>query len=100
MCSVSVVSQYWQDQLPNQPYWQHLPGTINPGLGGLVPPPITRFEFEQLRNDVNELKELLKAAKKFDDATGQPDCEMEEKVAVIKAIAEMVGVDLSEIFGK
>lgn len=54
-------------------------------------------EFEALRREVQELKELLKAAKKFDQATGQPDCEMDEKIAFIKQVAEFVGVDLQDV---
>ena len=41
----------------------------------------------------------LKNAKEIDRVTGQPDCEMDEKVAIIKRFAEVVGVDLSEVFG-
>lgn len=42
---------------------------------------------------------MLKAAKAFDTATGQPDCEMDDKVKLIKEVAKMVGVDLGDIFG-
>ena len=46
------------------------------------------------------MKELLKAAKKFDEATGQPDCEMKEKVDLLRKIAKMVGVDFEEVLKK
>ena len=95
MCVVSMVSDYWKDNnLPKYPNWN--PGGIS--SAGLYPPPqVTREEFEALRKDVLELKELLKAAKKFDDATNQHDCEKEEKVELIKKIAEAVGVDLEDL---
>jgi hypothetical protein len=63
-------------------------------------PAVSVEEFEALKKEVKELKELLLAAKKFDEATGQPDCHMDEKVAILTAVAEAMGVDLSEIFGK
>lgn len=55
-------------------------------------------EIEALRKEVEELKKLLLAAKKFDEKTGQPDCEMDEKVKLIKSIAKMVGVDMKDVF--
>lgn len=58
----------------------------------------SREEFDRLKKEVEELKLLLKAAQKFDEATGQPHCEQDEKIAFIKKIAEFVGVDLKDVF--
>lgn len=63
-------------------------------------PAISREEFEDLKREVAALKELLLAAKKYDEATGQPDCEMDEKVAFIKKLGEMLGIDMTEVFGQ
>jgi hypothetical protein len=65
-----------------------------------IPSGVTRQEFDKLRAEVEALRKLLEAAKQFDKETGQPDCEMDEKVAAIKRIAEIAGVDLGAIFGK
>lgn len=92
MCMVSNVGDGWADKFPDK-YPNFPPPYIQPA--GVSP-----SEFYSLRREVQELKKLLEAAKKFDAATGQPDCEMDEKVKLIKAIAKMVGVDLGEIFGK
>lgn len=46
------------------------------------------------------MKELLKRAKKYDEDNGEPNCEMADKVAVLKRVAELVGVSLDEIFPK
>lgn len=54
-------------------------------------------EFDALKKEVEELKKVLKAAKIYDAATGQPDCEEEEKIALLKQIAELVGVDIKEV---
>jgi hypothetical protein len=92
MCAVSAVGGYWQSTLPQQPYYPTIVGGGTPG--------ITRSEFDALKRDVTELKELLKAAKKYDEATGQPDCETDEKVELIRRVAKLVGVDMKEIFGE
>ncbi len=90
MCVVSNIGDTYRDMFPKQ--WPNVPA--NP----VYPiPEISRHEFEALRKEVLELKELLKAAKKFDDATGQPDCEMDHKVKFLKQIAEALGVDMSEV---
>lgn len=89
MCTYSVIADGWRDQLPYRyPQTFPKPSTI------VTVPEISRTEFDALKREVKELKELLKAAKKFDAATGQPDCEMEEKVALLKQIAKLVGVEL------
>jgi hypothetical protein len=55
---------------------------------------VTKDEFDALKEEVESLKKLLKAAKIYDDETGQPDCEIEEKMDMIKKYAESLGVDL------
>ena len=59
--------------------------------------PVTRHEFDALKKEVEELKLLLAAAKKYDEATGQPECEHKDKVAFLKSVAEFVGVDLADV---
>lgn len=63
-------------------------------------PEVSRADFDALKREVEEMKKLLLRAKKYDEETGQPDCEMEDKVALLKKVAQLVGVDLSEVFGK
>ena len=84
MCSYSVIA----DDFMRQHRW------VEPAFSQPAGP--TREEFERLRNDVEALKELLKAAKKYDAAVGHAECENDEKVALLKRIAELVGVDLGE----
>jgi hypothetical protein len=91
MCTVSFIGTEWNLTVPER-YPQFFPN--------LDPSTVSREEFEALRKEVQELKILLLAAKRFDEATGQADCEMEEKVELIKNIAELVGVDLDEVFGQ
>ena len=51
---------------------------------------VSRAEFDKLKRDVEELKR----AKEYDE----PDCEMDEKVELIRKVAELVGVDIEDLF--
>lgn len=92
---VDTVTKPWADS----PWIQPLPPVIQPvfpnGTTINIPPP-PQAEIEKLRNELEALKKLLKAAKIFDTETGQPDCEHAEKVATLKRIAEWVGVDIAD----
>ena len=92
MCIVSAVGDDWSRTVPNTYPW------VSQGIGTVELYPPTRQEFEQLKTEIQELKKLLEAAKAFDEATGQPDCHMDDKVALIKKLAEYVGVDISDVF--
>ena len=46
---------------------------------------VTRSEFDNLKQEVQELKKLLIRTKKYDEETGQPDCE------ALRNIAKIVG---------
>jgi tRNA U34 2-thiouridine synthase MnmA/TrmU len=61
---------------------------------------VSREEFEALKKEVLEMKALLIKAKEYDERNNEPNCEMEDKVKLLKQVADMVGVDLKEIFGK
>lgn len=92
MCVMSAVGDNYRDRFPQQwPNWNEYVFTYEA-------PAVTKEEFDALKAEVEELKKVLKAAKLFDEATGQADCEMDEKVALIKALAETLGVDLEDLF--
>ena len=90
MCTVSYIGDQWTGTAPKR-YPDFFPVPVT------VPAGVSEERFNQLREEVLELKELLKAAKKFDEATEQPDCETEDKVALLRKIAEFVGVDLDDV---
>lgn len=97
MCVVSFIGDAWRETAPQRYPW--IQPIIKPGAGvPVVPDTATHEEVAALRAEVAELKELLLAAKKFDEQTGQPDCEVDEKVEALKRVAELLGVDLSEVF--
>lgn len=97
MCTVSFIGDQWRDAAPERyPFVQpYIPPTVVTTFGSEV----TRAEFEALKADIAALRHLLLAAKEYDAATGQPDCETDEKVALIKRLADLVGVDMTEVFG-
>lgn len=98
MCTVSMIGDHygdkWRDRWPiGWPNQSPIPSYIP------LSSPISREEFDALKREVEEMKKLLIRAKKYDEDNGEPDCEMDEKVALLKRVAEAVGVDLSEVFG-
>jgi hypothetical protein len=98
MCVVSNLGDVYRDRwYPQQPVvWQ--PPQQPPTtwiFNGDTP---SREEFDALKREVEEMHDLLRAAKRIDELTGEPDCEMDEKVALLKKVADAVGVDLSDVF--
>lgn len=91
MCVSSMIGDHYRDKFtaPEYPikFWPLSPN----------PAEISRAEFDHLKRDVEEMKALLIRAKEYDEANGEPDCEMDEKVALIKKIAKLVGVNLDGI---
>ena|SRR5579864_2564320 len=114
MCVMSMTGNYFEKTLPQrydwiQPYIQQ--PYIYPEKNNAVTPhttitignpviAVTREEFEALKKDVIMMKELLMESKKYDEENGEPDCEIEEKMEKLRAIAAIVGVDLDEVLGK
>lgn len=98
MCIVSNVGDHYNDKWKERDWYPNQPNT-GPYVGTITLEGVSRQEFDNLKKEVEEMKELLKMAKIIDDKTGQPDCEMEDKVAVLKAVAKALGISLEEIFG-
>lgn len=62
--------------------------------------PATKKDIDDLRTELQELKKLLKAAAAYDAASGQPECEQEEKIALIRKMAEIANVDMEDCLPK
>lgn len=93
MCAVSNIGDTWgRDFETRYPEW------TKPYRDTVTFPPYEHSDIEKLRREVEELKKLLRAAAEFDRATGQPDCQMDDKVALIRAVAAALGVDMSGVF--
>ena len=89
MCTVSMIGDHYGDKWKDQYPW-----VVTPNVEIYV----SKEEFEKLKAEVKEVKELLLRAKKYDAEHNEPDCSMDEKVALLKKISELVGVDLEDIF--
>jgi hypothetical protein len=104
MCTVSMVGDHFSDKQawPTWPTILPFPGQVPYSPLPSAPPTqqyrVSRAEFGALKAQVEEMKRELLAAKQQDIADGNPDCEMEAKVSILKQIAEQFGVDLKEVF--
>ena len=108
MCVVSMVMDHYEEKWGNRKYWTGghpypiVPIEVNPITPDELPititPDITREEFDKLKEEVQELKELMKRAKQYDEDNDQPDCENDRKFEKLKKIAELVDIDLDEVF--
>ncbi len=58
---------------------------------------VTKDEFEKLKAELEALKKVIAEAQKFDAQTEQPSCDSPDKFALVRALAEALGVDLSEL---
>lgn len=105
MCNVSAVGDQFSDMWrlrfqgisPLQPSLQ--PSLQWPPMQGLVPS-ISRQEFDELRREVAEMKLLLKEAKAKDEQAGEPECQHEDKLTILRKMAELVGINLDDVLGK
>lgn len=112
MCAVSFIGDRFGKSIPNDYPWtwpyidppyihpMPIPKTSFPTLPKILPieETVSKEEFNKLKKEIEELKKLLLAAKEYDKNTGQPDCEIDEKVKTIKKLAELVGVNMDEVF--
>lgn len=100
MCVVSMVGDHYNDKWKDR----HFPSTWTwpgSGAGSQGYPPlntVSKQEFDSLKAEVLEMKQLLLRAIEYDKRNSEPNCEMEEKVALLKQVAKMVGVSLEDVF--
>lgn len=101
MCTMSMVGDFWSEKWrePLNPMQKVTNNTITTGVN-LFPTFITKEEFDSLKKEVEYMKELLIKAKIYDEKNGEPHCEMEDKVELLKKVAKIFNIDLSEVFGK
>lgn len=93
MCTVSMIGDHYRDRWYPTPYVPTTTSTF------VYSGEISREEFDALKREVEDMKALLLRAKRYDEDNGEPDCEMDEKVELLKRVADLVGVDLSDVFG-
>lgn len=99
MCVVSVIGDHYHQKW-NQPDYRDLiqraqQNQTSTTLGAFIQ--ISRVEFDALKKEVEEMKVLLAKAIEYDKKNNEPECQVEEKLATLKKVAELLGVDLSDI---
>lgn len=108
MCVVSMVYDHYWDKWSQPPYrisptplpYQVPVVTPYPQpFVPVVPVPVAPVVPVQLptQAEIEEFRKLLERAREYDKRTGQPDCELEEKRAKLKKLAEEMGVDIAFI---
>lgn len=90
MCTVSMIGDHFNDKWKQPPYQQIFTNI----------PDVSRAEFEALKKEVEEMKALLKRAKEYDEKNNEPNCEIEEKMAMLRKFADAVGIDLEDVIKK
>jgi len=55
---------------------------------------------ETIKKEVEEMKALLKRAKEYDEKNNEPNCEIEEKMVMLRKFADAVGIDLDDVIKK
>ncbi len=89
MCMVSVIGDLYKDKFTKPPYAPDYDFTAYTQA-------VTRVEFEALRKEVSDMKKLLEMAKDYDQKHGEPDCEIEEKMKLLRSVAKAVGINLDD----
>jgi hypothetical protein len=85
----SIRPMIWTDEVKRGP-------NIGPMLPASAPNFVSREEYEKLRVEMENLKIAIIKAQEEDERMGNPDCEMEDKVDLIKKIAALLGVDMGK----
>lgn len=106
MCVVSAVGDNYRDWYKERWWSSDGTGIMGPGviptpsfpISNPIPPWATKEDLEEIKKSLEEIKKVLIAAKLFDEATGQKDCEMDEKVELLKTLGRQLGVDMEEVF--
>lgn len=119
MCVVSMTGDFWRKRWDDPRYYPKRPMFPTPMPWEVVPPttptmptpdydwndiikpvvPISKEEFDQLKRDVELMKELLKESKAYDERNNEPHCEIEDKMEFLRQVAKLVGISLDDVIG-
>jgi hypothetical protein len=81
VCTYSMVAQFYGEL-----FHEKFPGGLERNIA------LTHDDFFETQRQVTEMKELLNRAAEYDKKHNQPDCEMEEKLKLLRQVANYVGV--------
>ena len=89
MCVVSMISDHYIDKWGQYPVPTVTYPSTNQPIITVYPPAISPEE-------IAEFRRLLERAREYDRKNNEPECELADKVALLKQIAKALGVDLTE----
>lgn len=96
MCVSSMIGDHYADKWRQREWFQGVPQ-----MPQYIPvAQISRQEFDDLKREVMDMKALLIRAKEYDARNNEPDCEIDEKMDLLRRVAKLVGVDLGSVIGK
>lgn len=90
MCVMSMIMDHYGDKWENHVMIPYPPLVPQPPIEVKIVPPVTPEEVEEFR-------ELLERARKYDKEHNEPNCELESKKQKIRDLAKELGVDVSFI---
>lgn len=98
MCVVSAIGDVYTETFPYR--WPQFDVVTKPP--DMIDWPIFQEgvnarEIKKLRDELEELKKVIKAAQLSDAKTTQPNCDKPDKLKLIRLLCEALGVDLSEL---
>lgn len=93
MCVYSMIADHYHDKWTHPPYWYPPPQPLPPQTVPMPQPAIRPLTQEE----VDEMRELLKKAKKYDEENDEKDCELENKKKALRKIAKKLGIDNIEL---
>lgn len=96
MCTVSMVGDHYNEIFKQRNWYPQI--TSFPNAQQAIQP-VTRQEFDELKRQVEEMKALLARAKEYDERNNEPECEVEEKMEILRKVAKLVGVSLDDVLG-
>lgn len=98
MCVVSMVIDHYKDKWFDE--WQKIQRDNQPFTGTFrintppVPMPQTIPVRQIPQADIDEFYKLLNRAREYDKRNNEPECEMQEKIDALKAVAKALGVEI------
>lgn len=102
MCTVSMVGDFYGDKFKQPDYRDILKQIPQNPLSGNTQTitfheGVTKAQFEALKKEVEDMKQLLIRAKIYDEKNNEPNCELESKMAMLRKIADLVGINLDDV---
>lgn len=95
MCVVSFIGDHYRDKWNDTYPWRQQQQSSY-----MQPQKPSQLEFDKLKKEVEELKELLRKAKEYDEKNNEPHCEIELKMKFLREVAKSVGISLDDVIPK